>query len=77
MPTSSDGLFSTRRWTSEMKEKLGTLAGDNIALGESPFGRAGYVAEKLMNALSSIVNEVVVGGNVGYSRIFKTWIKIS
>jgi hypothetical protein len=47
-----------------MKEKLGTLAGDNIALGESPFGRAGYVDEKLMNALSSTVNGVV-GGQCG------------
>ena len=36
--TSSDGLFSTQRWTPEMKEKLCKLAGDNIALGESPFG---------------------------------------
>ena len=48
-----------------MKEKLGSLAGDNIALGESPFGRTGYVDEKLMNALSSTVNGVVVGGQCG------------
>jgi len=63
--TSSDGQYSTQRWTPEMKEKLGALAGDNIALGESPFGRAGYVDEKLMNALSSTVNGVVVGAQCG------------
>jgi len=65
MLTSSDGLFLPRRWTSEMKEKLGTLTGDNIALGESPFGQVGYVDEKLMNALSSTVNGFVVGGQCG------------
>ena len=65
MLTSSDGLFSTRRLTSEMKEKPGKLTGDNIALGESPFGQAGYVDEKLMNALSSTVNSFVVGGQCG------------
>jgi hypothetical protein len=48
-----------------MKEKLGKLTGDNIALGESPFGQAGYVDEKLMNALSSTVNSFVVGGQCG------------
>ena len=63
--TSCDGQYSTQRWTPEMKEKLGSLAGDNIALGESPFGRAGYVDEKLMNALQSTINGVVVGGQCG------------
>lgn len=65
--TTCDGQYSTLKWTPEMKVKLGRLGGDNIAC-ESPFGRAGWINDLLLNALSSTVNGTVVGAQCGLLR---------